>query len=372
MQAVPMSFRLSFFAACALLSPFAVHAVSTDVVAQRALAQQGFAIALASNVLQSHLLYVELASGSYTHDGTCSPLDDNDAHAGGISATAPGSMPDDDFFPHVVVTIWYDGACTKKYITADAHVTQSGDTYAVTNLVNQYYAVDGVTPLVTLTTTAAATLTDTTLSLNGLGTLTAPTGHTQAANLGLVCNAVGAGTNQLACAGGIVQNFASIGTALGSVSPLTLTLPDEGDTVTFASPAPAAFRSGVPDALSLAYTNSSHTALVVNGGGAFGSDTTAGSVAEFSLLPPPPTGWTSDDTGHDLRFTIAVLDATTRNLGATITRRSTGATLGTATLDQSGSGIVTFSDGSGAEVRGWVLSDTLPDTVFVNNFEGMK
>jgi hypothetical protein len=52
-----------------------------------------------------------------------------------------------------------------------------------------------------------------------------------------------------------------------------------------------------------------------------------------------------------------VIDNTTRKLSMTITRVSTGATLATGAADQSGTGNITYSDGSSAAITGWTLAD---------------
>jgi hypothetical protein len=70
-----------------------------------------------------------------------------------------------------------------------------------------------------------------------------------------------------------------------------------------------------------------------------------------------PTGWTITDSAHDEEFEISVLDDTKRNLAATIKQTSTQATLAEATLDQSGTGKITYSDGSTAAVTSWTLED---------------
>ena len=341
-----------------------------DVVAEHAIAQQGLAIALASNVLQSHLLYVSAALGdtSGEYPGTCSPLDDADPNSGGMKAAAP-TPPPGTIPPVVHVTLFYDGACTKKYMVADVSVQEPvPETYSVSNLVTQYYATDGTTPLVQLTSTASATLTDTTLSLHGLGTLVGPAGRAINASLGLVCGN-GAASNSLLCAGGVVQNFATLNTAVGSVNPLTLIVNENDNSLTFSSTTPGAFRSGAVGSLALQYTDATASALTINGGAVYGSNQVVGQAAAFSLFPPMPTGWTSNDTSHDLHFQITVVSATTRNLSLSITRISNGSTRASGNLDQSGTGSIIFSDGSIAEVRGWVIADSVASRIFANGFD---
>jgi len=256
-------------------------------------------------------------------------------------------------------------------MVADVALASSGTadspTYSVTNLTTGYFAVDGLTPLASLVTTASVTLgSDQSLYLHGLGHLVGAAGSNVAADLGLVCGAPG-GAQALPCAGGIVQDFTTLGVAIGSVSPLSLSSAAD-DSLDFVSVTPAAFSSSAPGGLSLGYLDATDQALKITGGSAYGSDEVTGTVATFSLLPPPPTLWNSIDSGHDLRFDIAVTDATTRGLDVTIKRISSGSTRASGHLDQSGSGLITFSDGSSAPVRSWVMGEG-GEAIFRNGFE---
>lgn len=356
---------------CVAIAEIAAIA-NAETIAEHAIAQQGFAIALASNVLQSHLLFVSGVTDSGPDwDGTCYALS-NDVHSGGTKATAPPPAPGHVYPALVHVEIFYDGNCTARYMVADVALTEvdtpTATTYSINNLLIQYYAVDGVTPLASLTTTASVTLNnDQSIALHGLGQLQGAAGSNVAASLGLVCGAE-SGAQALSCSGGIVQTFASLGITLGSVSPLTLSGNDIDASLDFSSTIPASFSSGAPGSLSLGYTDATDQALKITGGSAYGSDEITGHVAEFSLLPPPPTSWTANDPGHDLHFSISVLDATTRSLDVAITRISNHAARASGHVDQSGSGTITFSDGSSAEVRSWVIGDG-SEEIFRNGFE---
>jgi len=358
---------------CGATDAVAPHTVA-DVIAEHALAQQGFAIALASNVLQSHVLYVDEVIGGGQDgawDGVCDALDDTDLHAGGVKATASPPSAEQDFPPLVHVEIFYDGLCATRYMVADVVLTSSGTvdspTYSVANLAASYSAVDGITPLASLVTSASVTLgSDQSLYLHGLGHLVGVAGANVSANLGLVCGAPG-GAQALPCAGGIVQDFSTLGVAIGSVSPLSLSSAAD-NSLDFVSVTPAAFSSSAPGGLSLGYLDATDQALNITGGSTYGSDEVTGNVATFSLLPPPPTFWNSIDSGHDLRFDIAVTDATTRGLDVTIKRISTGVPRASGHLDQSGSGVITFSDGSSAPVRSWVIGEG-GEAIFRNGFE---
>jgi hypothetical protein len=107
---------------------------------------------------------------------------------------------------------------------------------------------------------------------------------------------------------------------------------------------------------SLTLSSVSPTALVISGGTSFATTIATGRAETYSLFPPTPTGWTVTDAGNDLRFAINVVSSTARNSAATITRISTGVTLATANLDQSGTGTITYSDGTSSSVTSWVIA----------------
>jgi hypothetical protein len=102
----------------------------------------------------------------------------------------------------------------------------------------------------------------------------------------------------------------------------------------------------------------SQTALAIHGKkNIFGSVTTAGSAAGFSLFPPTPTGWSITDTAHDTKFEIAVIDDTTRVSKGTVTQISTGTVIATFNMDQSGTGTIRYSSGKKEPVTSWLLAD---------------
>jgi hypothetical protein len=98
------------------------------------------------------------------------------------------------------------------------------------------------------------------------------------------------------------------------------------------------------------------TSLLITGGTTYGTTVDAGSAASFTIFPPTPTGWTVTDATDDQIFTISLVDNISRNYAGTIKRISTGATLASFTLDQSGSGSITYSDGTTASITTWILS----------------
>jgi hypothetical protein len=192
-----------------------------------------------------------------------------------------------------------------------------------------------------------------TTNVYGLGLFTPASGARTPVQLGVYCALT---EYSGACAGGIAQDFPALGLAIGAVTPLTLSY--NGDSAT----SPVTFTGGGSAVTgpigSLTLTNPSPTSFVLQGGGAaFASTTCSGGAAEFVLFPPTPTAWTLTDSGHDQSFSISVVDNTVRNLTLTITQVSTGVVLATGALDQSGSGSMTYSDGTIVAITNWTLAD---------------
>jgi uncharacterized protein (TIGR03437 family) len=101
---------------------------------------------------------------------------------------------------------------------------------------------------------------------------------------------------------------------------------------------------------------------VIQGGTPYTSTTASGGTAGTGLFPPTPTGWTLTDAAHDEQFQISVIDNTTRALSLTITQVSTGHNLATGSIDQSGTGTITYSDGSTGTITSWTLADVVQGT----------
>jgi hypothetical protein len=339
------------------------------LVAERALAQVGFAIAMASSVLQTQL-HVIFGSLFVAPDaGDCLPL-----QGGGSSKPGPSPIPirPYDFF--------YDSNCTRPYVDvavdagnlfADAGPVDAApvDGAAPAQFVETiaYHGLDGgplgvlaLTQSLALETSADGGL----LAYLAYGTgIFAPANGATGVQLGLSCRIdLAAGT--MVCAGGVAQDFPALSLALGSVTPLALTSVDGGSALglVFGSDGGVAFSGTgsmvVAGALgSLTLGTPVPPALAIDGGTAYTSMDTDGGAGALAFFPPKPTGWTIVDSTHDEQFQITLLDDTTRNLAATITQISTGATLATATIDQSGTGTITYSDGSTAAITSWTLAD---------------
>jgi uncharacterized protein YjdB len=307
---------------------------------QRVLVQQGLAVAMASTVLTSQfeVLFSARISGQ-----TCHVAEDGSSYG----KTGGGTTPPMD------VSVYYDGACTRPFM--HEHVTVFNTVSGLSHIVAvaTYLGPTGTT----LGTTAFDESADLALSGNvvvgsiyGMGTFT-PANGAPIVLLGLNCSLEA--NKQVPCQGGIVQNFPGLSRAIGSVTSITLTPPaTEGGPVTFVGG--SVLTTGSLDALTL--TAPLPLSLLVQGGAQYGTTTAGGGEATFSLFPPTPTGWTVSDAGHDQSFTINVVSNSVRNLVGTVTRISNGAVLATVALDQSGTGTITYSDGTVAAVTNWTLA----------------
>jgi trimeric autotransporter adhesin len=325
-----------------------VITVTSDpaLVEERVLAQQGLAIALASTVLQSQLYtLVELVAQGST--GGCVALPGG---GGLVLLTATTVIP-------FQIGFYFDAACSRVYMK------ETVTTFTADNSLGNYHIIANAlytgptgTALGSIAfdesanSIALGTGNRLTGTVNGLGTYTSLVGA-PSVRLGLNCNLVAAGHNIGICQGGIAQDFAGQSAAFGSVTTLALDSTAAG-TVTLSGT--SLLTSGALGALTL--TQPTATSMVVNGGSTYGTTADAGGAASFTLFPPTPTGWNVTDAAHDQLFAISVADNSVRNLVGSLKRISTGATLATIALDQSGTGTITYSDNTTAPITSWMLS----------------
>jgi hypothetical protein len=308
---------------------------SSGLVTERALAQTGLAIGMASIVLQSQL---NIAFAIVERITYCDSL----PGGGSVRMAASGT--------ETVVSVYYDSQCTKPYIVTGPSTKETiiSDALSITETAT-YYGLSG-TKIGTLNLNETALIGEVGWTVYGLGGFTPASGSAPPVQLGLYCSLT-AGTSL--CAGGIAQDFPALGIAIGGVTPLTLAVSDLNSPVSFSGGGSVV--TGPIGSLTL--TSPSPTSLVIQGGTAYATTTASGSAASFALFPPTPTSWTLTDSAHDQQFQISVVDNTTRNLTMTITQLSTGASLATGSLDQSGSGTITWSDGTTAAITNWTLAD---------------
>jgi hypothetical protein len=316
---------------------------------ERALAQTGLSIALASNVLQSQI-QVFFKTGSKSLP--CSALNGGGSvKTCAIQTTVVGGQP---LYP---VNVYYDNHCTRPYIAVE--VTGATSTGTGTGILLEtvtYYGLDGTSlGTMTLSETLVETSDLKTIEAHGLGTFTPAGGLQTPVQLGLSCDLSLSGTI-FPCIGGVVQDFPALGLAIGSVTSLTLNIPGGAfstGAVTFTGES-----SVVTGPIgSLTMTNPSSASFVIQGGTPYTTTTAGGGAAALALFPPTPTGWTLTDQANDLTLDITVTDNTARDLSLTITQVSTAKTLVTGTIDQSGTGTITYSNGTSAAITNWTLAD---------------
>ncbi len=324
---------------------------TTAEIEPRILAQQGLAVALASTVLQSQfdVLDYTLTKNKLCHakpDGSSVKLLRRKA----VSSTVIESTVD----------VYYDSACTIPYVHALSTLTSTsagtGGSFAITETAH-YTGLAGA-KLGSLTLNETVTITSTTEQLTGLGTF-APVGGAQKVDLGLACtipvNSTGK-TVTFPCQGGFAQDFPKLSLSLASVTPLTLTANLKAPYAVSFVGASADLQTGAPGALGID-TPTGASLGITGAGTAYGSDTTKGKAASFALFPPTPTHWAITDAAHGARVSIAVTSDTTKESSGSVTTTTGGTVLATIAVDQSGTGTITYQDGTVAAVTSWLLAD---------------
>jgi len=131
-------------------------------------------------------------------------------------------------------------------------------------------------------------------------------------------------------------------------------VPGTGQLVHFSS-ATASAVTGPPGALKMSAPTIQ--SLAISGGTPYGGATFTGYLGDLSIFPPTPNGWTATDAAHDQQFHVTLSDNTNRMLSGAITAISNGKTLATFTLDQSGTGTLTYSDATSVAVTDWLPAD---------------
>jgi hypothetical protein len=196
-----------------------LEAPTVSLVAQRALAQTGVAIGLASTVLQSQL---SIAVALIEKQATCTALT-----GGGSVRTGGGNTS---------VTVYYDNNCQRPYVATGPGLTttESGDQLVIKET-DTYYSLTG-TIIGTMTIDETAQIATSTTNVYGLGLFTPATGARTPVQLGVYCVLTASSGS---CAGGIAQDFPALGMAIGAVTPLTLSY--NGDSAT--EPATFAYSS---------------------------------------------------------------------------------------------------------------------------------
>ena len=324
-----------------------------STLAEHVLAQTGLSIAMANSMLVQQGLFSLLSPQPGGSPCGSDPGNDLSIQLG---ATPVITMDGTPMYP---VTIYYDQNCKQPYVMgylAGLTVSADGNIGSFSTAAT-YYGLNG-TNLGTLTLTIAMTGDDddNNVVVSGLGVFTPASGPRTPVQLGLVCSE----NNPAApCVGAVAQDFPALGLAIGAATTVNLTLLTNAENLETGAATFTGAGSPVTGPIgSLTLTNPSEASLVLQGGTPYTSITVSGGTAAFgAFFPPTPTGWTVTDAAHDEQFQITVIDDTTRNSSITITQVSTGKTLATGSVDRSGTGTITYSDGSTAAITSWTLAD---------------
>lgn len=327
---------------------------SSVLVEQRMVTQEGLAIALASTVLQSQL---NILASSFEGAGGCSGLPGG---TGSIKVKSYKQINSKKATAKIVV--YFDRHCKTPYVTADARITNKNRETDIAETA----AYTGPTG----TVLGSMKIQEKALALNGggikgvigLGHFT-PSNGAVPVDLGLECDFTDLNTQKrkyvAPCEGGIAQDFPALSQSLASVTPLTLHLTKEkGNNFSVAFDGKRS-EMVTGDLGALSITTPTDTSLGIGGTHKKypNSAKTAGFASQFSLFPPTPTYWSITDAKNDAKFAISVIDDDTRNSSGTVTSISTGDVLATFAVDQSGTGTISYSDGSSEPITSWLLAD---------------
>jgi hypothetical protein len=318
-----------------------------NLVAERALAQTGLSIGLAAVVLQSQMEVFDIAQ---------TPTSCEAAKDGPFSVrtgTTPTLILPNGSALYPVI-LYYDASCTRPYITGDVtSVAQAGEDTLAMSETATFSGLDGTNlGTMALNVNLDGSGAGDGMEVYGLSVFTPASGPKTPVHLGLHCAIPLNGP----CAGAIVQDFPALDLAIGTVTAINLTpIKDaSGDPTGATFTASGSTFSGPMGSLTLTYP--SPASFVVQAGTAYASTTGSGGAA-FSLSASTPTSWRLTDAAHDQQFQISMVNTTTRAMSLTIARVSTGAALATGSVDHSGSGSITYSDGSTAAITSWTLAN---------------
>jgi hypothetical protein len=146
--------------------------------------------------------------------------------------------------------------------------------------------------------------------------------------------------------------------ALAALMPMTLTTTQVSDSVfgvTFDGEN-SKLAYGAQGTLSIKAPND--RALAVDGAHtSYGTSTSSGKIARYTLFPPSPTSWTVIDAAHHTKFTIAMAAGTSHSYNGKIKKTTDGTVLATFHVDETGTGSITYSDNSTAKVIAWTLAN---------------
>jgi hypothetical protein len=326
---------------------------SSALVEQRMVSQEGLAIALASTVLQSQLNILITAE---IGGRRCDKLSGG---TGSIKLISHKKI--DHSTERAMVVVYFDRGCETPYVAADATLTESKSEVDISETADYTGPTGDVLGEMKIQEKALSQSGGGIKGVIGVGQFT-PSNGAVPVDLGLECDLSDLNTQKkkyvAPCEGGIAQDFPDLSRSLASVTPLTLHLKQKGKNFTVSFDGKRSYMA-TGDLGALSITTPTDTSLGI--GGTYknyhNSAQTAGFASQFSLFPPTPTYWSITDAKNDAKFSISVIDEVTRNSSGTVTSVSTGDVLATFAVDQSGTGSITYSDGSIEPITSWLLAD---------------
>lgn len=333
------------------------RAVSQTLLAEHVIAQQGLGLGLSSTSFWTQL--VLLIEPEFLPQNTCSALSSG-GRSGAIDVL---SFHNGKKKYSTTANFYFDSACKKPYIAASSkYVTVSKSKETSGTIHSTYTGVTGFALGKYDVSVELVQKASDDFQVWGVGTFAVS--KTTVASIGFACEVrvvtdspASSSNPAIPCTYSLAQKFPSLKQSLAFVTKLKLKgnpssskdpVKFEGEqSQTVTSPNNLTVIS--PAAYALAISGSQQTT--------YGSAAPQGSSSNFSLFPAKPTLWSITDAAHDIALSTAVTDNKTRGSKGTITTISTGKTLATFTVDQSGTGSIKYSDGSTAAITSWILSN---------------
>jgi Transmembrane protein 131-like N-terminal/Abnormal spindle-like microcephaly-assoc'd, ASPM-SPD-2-Hydin len=319
-----------------------------ELTIERAVAQAGLSIGLASNLTQSQSW---ILTGLNDELPECTPLaySGNAGYAGNLGSAWSQGTPS-------AVWIFSDGACSQPYIQAIATQMPNGEysetaTYYPLGTTLLQLQEGTATKVGTLTFTMAAPLTTSgAYGISGIGTFTV-SGSGQTVQVGLSCTVPA--ISSLPCAGGIVQDFPDA--VIGSLIPVGIDVLDSAGIGSSEYFAPL----GTPLTLTNPNATSPPFMDITGSSVSFESYSHYGAAGSITVFPTPPTGWTVMDSTSTYQLQITESETTGGYSLEMIAPNGSGVGVlsQVGTVDAAGNGTITYTDGTPATITNWILSD---------------
>ncbi len=261
------------------------------------------------------------------------------------SATNEISQSEDQLYER----IFYDSACTHLFqdmfidavATSASSVTASG-TDAYYTSAGQVY--DYATLTLTITDTGANSGT---LSVHATDAASATAPQTSAT--GVSCSI---SSTSIGCGSGAVAHEASLSTDFGDTLAFNASVSSTSSTATVVISGTGSSFSGSLNALSL--SAGTFPAWIVTGGTTLDIASFSGSVTFASSGAVASITLTLTDAANDGTVAISASGSPAVITG-TVKQTDTGTTLATFTVDASGNGTITYSNGTTAPITNWIV-----------------